>query len=139
MKVLLDTNVILDYILSREPYVKNIVRLFDIICKDEIKGVFTANSVTDIYYIIAKRLGDAAARKALWNLLNILVIIGVDGDDCVLVLDMSIADFEDAVIVVCAPKNNIDYIVSNDKELLDVDSNIAQVISSDNILRLITQ
>ena len=46
------------------------------ICKDEIEAAFTANSVTDIYYIVSKRLGDTAAREALRNLFNIWNAIG---------------------------------------------------------------
>ena len=65
MKILLDTNVILDHILSREPNAKNVEKIFDMICKDEIEAAFTANSVTDIYYIVSKRLGNATAREAL--------------------------------------------------------------------------
>jgi predicted nucleic acid-binding protein len=48
VKILLDTNVILDYILSREPDAKSVGKIFDMICKDEIEAAFTANSVTDI-------------------------------------------------------------------------------------------
>ena len=138
MKVLLDTNVILDHILSREPYAKNVGKIFDMICKDEIEAVFTANSVTDIYYIVSKRLGDTTAREALRNLFNVLVIVSIDGNDCISALNLPMTDFEDAVVVICANKDNIDYIVSNDKEFLQVDSNIARVVPSDDLLKLIS-
>ena len=96
MKILLDTNVVLDYILSREPHVESVGTIFDLICRDEIEAAFTANSVTDIYYIISKRLGDAVAREALRNLFNILVIISVDGSDCISALNLPMPDFEDS-------------------------------------------
>ena len=136
MKILLDTNVILDYILSRNPYAKHVAKIFDMICKNEIEAAFTANSVTDIYYIVSKRLGDTAAREALRNLFNVLVIVGIDGNDCISALNLRIADFEDAVVAVCASKDNIANIVSNDKEFLQVDSNIARVVPSDDLLKL---
>jgi len=136
VKILLDTNVILDYILSRNPYAKNVAKIFDMICKNEIEAAFTANSVTDIYYIVSKRLGDTAAREALRNLFNVLVIVGIDGNDCISALNLRIADFEDAVVAVCASKDNIANIVSNDKEFLQVDSNIARVVPSDDLLKL---
>ena len=139
MKILLDTNVILDHILSRDPYAKNVAKIFDMICKDEIEAAFTANSVTDIYYIVSKRLGDTAAREALRNLFNVLAIISIDGNDCVSALNLRIADFEDAVVAICAGKDNIDYIVSNDKEFLQVDSNIARVVPSGDILKIISR
>jgi predicted nucleic acid-binding protein len=138
VKILLDTNVILDHILYREPYAKNVGKIFDMICKDEIEAAFTANSATDIYYIVSKRLGDTIAREALRNLFNVLVIVGIDGDDCISALNLPMIDFEDAVVAVCANKDNIDYIVSNDKEFLQVDSNIARVVLSDDFLKLIS-
>ena len=137
MKVLLDTNIILDYILSREPYATNAGEIFDRICKDEIEAAITANSVTDIYYIVSKRLGDTTAREALWNLFNVLIVVSIDGDDCVSALNLPMIDYEDAVLTVCASKANIDYIVSNDKEFLQADTNIARVVQSDDLLKLI--
>jgi predicted nucleic acid-binding protein len=138
VRILLDTNVILDHILSREPNAKNVEKIFDMICKDEIEAAFTANSVTDIYYIVSKRLGDVTARETLWNLFNVLVIIGIDGNDCVSALNLPITDFEDAVVVVCAGKDNFDYIVTNDREFLQTDSNIARVVSPDDLLNMIS-
>jgi len=138
MKILLDTNVILDHICSREPYAKSVGKIFDMICSDEIEAAFTAKSVTDIYYIVSKRLGDTAAREALRNLFDILLIIGIDGDDCVTALNLPMIDFEDAVITVCAEKDSIDYIISNDKEFLQEKSITSRVVSSDDILKLIS-
>jgi len=138
VKVLLDTNVILDHILSREPYAKNVAKIFDMICEDKVEAVFTTNSVTDIYYIVSKRLGDTTAREALRNLFNVLVIVSIAGDDCISALNLPMTDFEDAVVAVCANKGSIDYIVSNDEEFLQVDSNIARVIPSDDLLELIS-
>ena len=138
MKVLFDTNVILDHILSREPYKKNIVKIFDMICNDELEAFFTANSVTDIYYIISKRLGVTTAREALRILFSIFIIVSVNGDDCISALDLPMNDFEDAVVAVCAHKDSIDYIVSNDKEFLQEDTNIARVVTSDALLDLLS-
>ena len=136
MIILLDTNVILDHILSREPYAESVGKIFNMIGREEIEAAVTVNSITDIYFIVSKRLGDTSARKALRDLFNILVIISVDGDDCISALNLSMSDFEDAVVVVCADKDDIDYIVSNDKLFLQVDSALAQVISPDNFLSL---
>jgi predicted nucleic acid-binding protein len=83
-------------------------------------------------------LGDIAAREALRNLFNVLVITSIDGNDCISALNLPMTDFEDAVIAVCAGKDNIDYIVSNDKEFLQVDSNIARVVPPGDLLKMIS-
>ena len=66
--------------------------------------------------------------------MQILEIIAVDGDDCANALILPITDFEDALVTVCAKKENIDYIVSNDNVYLQVDPQIAKVISSQGFL-----
>ena len=129
MKALIDTNVILDFFLSREPHTANANRLFEMIYKDEIAGFATANSITDVYYVTTKKLGENAAREAIRELIKILGIIAVDGNDCTNALSLPIADFEDALVTACAGKEDIDCIVSNDKEFTQIDSALATVVS----------
>ena len=136
MKILLDTNIILDIFLSREPNVKSAEKIFKLIYQDKAEGYVTANSIADIYYITVKRLGDKPTREALRNLFNLLEIINIDGGDCMRALNFIIPDFEDALIAVCADKVDIDYIITNDKEFLRVDSELASVINSEDFLRL---
>jgi len=134
MRILLDTNVILDVILSREPYLNSSAAIFTLACQEKVEAFVTASSVTDIYYIVNKRLGDTTAREALRNLLNIFSIVCVDGNDCLCALDLPIADFEDALITVCAVKDYIDYIISNDREFLHITPLPVGILSTDDFL-----
>jgi len=118
MKIVIDTNVILDFFLSRQPYAPNAKLLFTMVYKGQINAYVTANSVTDIYYISTKKLGKFSARKVVKNLLKVVDVISVDGDDCISALDFPIQDFEDSLIVTCAIKEKINYIVTNDKDFL---------------------
>lgn len=135
MKVLVDTNVILDFFLSREPHVAEARKLFEMVYREEIEAFTTASSITDIYYITAKRLGDNSAREAVRQLLNILGVVAVDGNDCANALELPIADFEDALVTVCASKEDIDYIITNDREFSQVDSKLATVVSSHDFIK----
>ena len=137
MKILVDTNVILDFFLSREPQKEAVIELFEQIYQERIKAFTTTNSVTDIYYITAKRLGDKQAREVIYNLLNILGIISVDSYDCVNALDLPITDYEDALIVTCASKTDVEYIISNDKGFLCVETPLASVITAENFLKML--
>jgi len=118
MKILVDTNVILDSLAAREPYTKNADVIFDLIAKNHVEGYLSTSSVTDIYYILRKVLGDTASRKEIRKILYILQAIEVTKSDCQTALDSPISDFEDALIIVCADKVNLDYIVTRDDELL---------------------
>ena len=136
MKIIVDTNVILDFLLSREPHVADTRDLFKMIAQEKVEAFITASSVTDIYYVIAKRLGDATARESIRHLLNILGIITVDGNDCSDAFDLPIVDFEDALVTVCANREDVNYIVSNDKEFLKVDASLIAVVSARSFLEL---
>ena len=136
MKIIVDTNVILDFLLSREPHAADARDLFKMISQEKVEAFITASSITDIYYIIAKRLGDATARESIRHLLNILGIIAVDGNDCSDALDLPIADFEDALVTACANREDVNYIVSNDKEFLKVDAGLIAVASTRSFLEL---
>ena len=136
MKVLIDTNVILDFFLARAPLYEAAKDIFKLISQDEISAFATASSITDIYYIAAKRLGDHAAREILRNLFSLLVIITVDGDDCAQALDLPVRDFEDALVTTCASKIDIDYIITNDAYFLKIDTSLAHVVTPADFLEL---
>jgi len=138
MKIMIDTNVILDFFLSRQPGIDSARQIFEMIYQEKIEGFTTANSITDIYYITAKKLDGVIAREAIKHLLKMLKIVAVDGTDCANALNLPVADFEDALVTVCAKKEGVDYIVTNDNAYLQIDSHIAKVVSSQSFIELIT-
>jgi len=139
MKIVIDTNVILDFFLSRQPGVDAARQIFTLVHEEKIEAFATASSITDIYYITAKRLGNVVARKSVRQLLQILKIIAVDGNDCTSALLLPITDFEDALVAVCAKKEAVDYIVTNDNEYLQVDSKIGNIVSSQRFLDMVNK
>lgn len=58
MRVLLDTNIILDFFLEREPFFYDASRLFEAIADNQLEGFVTASSVTDIFYICKRQTQD---------------------------------------------------------------------------------
>jgi predicted nucleic acid-binding protein len=59
MRVLVDTNIVLDFLQEREPCLENAVRLFEGIDAGEIEGFIAATTITNIYYIIRRVAGGA--------------------------------------------------------------------------------
>ena len=137
MRVLLDTNVILDYILSRPAGGTNAKKVFRLILDGNLTGCMTANTVTDIFYIIKKSLGDKKAREILLYLLKALFVIEVDGNDCLDALNTEIPDFEDAIVIICAEKEIVDYIVTNDTKFQKIALADVKIISPENLLKII--
>jgi len=130
MKVLIDTNVILDFFLSREPHFAEAKQVFEMIRNEEIEAFTTAGSITDIYYVVAKRQGNNFAGDAIMRLLGVIGIITVSGEDCVEALDLPLDDFEDSLVTVCADKEKVNIIISNDKKFIQTNPNLAVVISA---------
>lgn len=118
IKILLDTNVILDALATRKPFNKAAETLFLLAADNKVRGFITANCVTDVYYVLRKNMPELTAREALRNLFYLFAIIDVKGADCEAALDSEIDDFEDALMAVCSHKTKIDYIVTRDEAFL---------------------
>ena len=65
MKVLIDTNVVLDFLLEREPFVEAAADLFEKIDNGQVKVFIAATTITNIYYILRKASGSTIAIDAI--------------------------------------------------------------------------
>ena len=121
MRVVFDTNVILDAVLERADY-KSAKALVLAAAADQIDGVITANSITDIYYIARKFIGDQGARQMVANVLTVFDIAEVNGEICAMALNVPMSDYEDAVLAVCAKEEGSDYIATSDKKFIETEN-----------------
>lgn len=53
MKLLIDTNIVLDILLKREPFCQNAVKVLNLAQYDDVQEYVPASAITDIYYISA--------------------------------------------------------------------------------------
>jgi len=136
MIVLLDTNIILDALQERHPFDAAAKEILLRAQNGEIKCCFTANAVTDIFYLYSKARDLTAARSALNYLLTNYAVISISHEDCANALSLPIDDFEDALVVACAKRAGIDYIVTRDERFLASDSAV-HLISSENFLGML--
>ncbi|GAB4236300.1 MAG: PIN domain-containing protein [Elainellaceae cyanobacterium] len=114
MRVLIDTNVVLDFLQEREPFVENAARLFECIDAGEIEGFIAATTITNIYYIVRRAAGRAVAQDAVTQILSDLNICTVDLEVLEQALALDFEDFEDAVQYACAVAYSADAIVTRD-------------------------
>lgn len=122
MKVLLDTNVVLDAITAREPWKDAAQQIILLVAEEKIEGFITANCLTDIYYIARKSLSDTDAREALRNLFLIFNVVDLCGADCQDALNLEMDDYEDAVASICARKAGVECIITRDEDFLKSNS-----------------
>ena len=113
MNALIDTCIIIDALQSREPFNKDAETIFLSVANRRWVGFLTANSVTDIYFLMHKALHSAAeTRKALGILFSLFEIIDTCGIDCRKALTSGVSDYEDAVMIETAARAEIDCIVT---------------------------
>ena len=125
IKALVDTNVVLDALASREPFKHEAEKIFLLAAEDKFQPLITASSVTDIYYLLRKNLSEEASRNALQNLFQLFGIITISRDDCEAALESALPDYEDALLSVSARKAKLDCIISRDQDFLRQDAGIA--------------
>jgi predicted nucleic acid-binding protein len=114
VRALIDTNVVLDFLQEREPFVENAARLFERIDAGEIEGFIAATTITNIYYIIRRAAGRGVAQDAITQVLLDLNICAVDLEVLEQALALNFEDFEDAVQYACAVVHSVDVIVTRD-------------------------
>jgi predicted nucleic acid-binding protein len=112
MKVLVDTNVVLDVLLDREPFAAPAVELLSRIELGEIEGCLCATSITTIHYLATKTVGARRALLAIRNLMGMFEIAPVNRPVLAAALESPFADFEDAVAHEAARQMSAEAIVT---------------------------
>ena len=118
IKALIDTNVVLDALASREPFRAEAEKIFMLAAEEKFQAFVTASSITDVYYLVRKNTSEALAREALRNLLQVFAVVDIRGKDCERALESVIGDYKDALAAVCASKIAADYIITRDEGFL---------------------
>ncbi len=131
--ILVDTNIVLDYLLKREHYAEA-YKIISFATEDKFKIYLTANSITDIYYILRK-YRNIDRYKILELLLNIFDIISLTQEDIENALKLRFNDFEDAIQYQLASKCNAEYIVTRNVKDFEKDDII--ILDSTDFVKLL--
>jgi len=115
MKVLLDTNVVLDLLLERENF-KQAKQIFEKIEDRKIDGYLCATTITTIHYLVSKTYDKNKANDIIKDLLKLFEIVDVTKSILLKAIENNGKDFEDSVIYSGAEFFDIDVIVTRDKK-----------------------
>lgn len=115
MKVLFDTNVILDLMLDREPFAEVAERLVSSAESGALTGCLGATTITTIHYLAAKVLGSQRSLDEVRKLLVIFEIAPVNRPVLERALDLGFSDFEDAVLHEAARQSGAEAIVTRNR------------------------
>lgn len=120
MKLLIDTNVILDMFFQRNGS-DNSMKLFRKIRDNGDSAYISASSVTDLFYIIRKEVHDMEKTYVIMeNIFKLVSVLSVTEKDIQDAFRLKWKDFEDCVQYMVAKSNSVDYIItSNQKDYVD--------------------
>lgn len=135
MKVLVDTNVVLDLLLDRAPWSSPATQLFSRAETGRLEACLGATTVTTIHYLAAKRVGAGRAAIAVRRLLSLCSVAPVDRAVLEAALSVSFEDFEDAVLHEAARRSGTDAIVT--RNLRDFRRALLPVLSPEECLRIL--
>lgn len=133
MRILFDTNIILDIALKRPPFFTDSSEAFKSVDQQKVFGYISATSVTDIYYVAWKSIGHDTSILFIEDLLDILDVVGIDRSVIKHALQLNFRDFEDAIQSVSAKLNDIDYVIT--RNISDFTKSEVTAITPDAFLK----
>ena len=116
MVVLIDTNILLDVLLERQPYCNEALRVLKLAESGAVKGWIAANSVDNIYYISRRQLSSEQTRQLLKDLLQIFHVVSPAKKDLLWAINSDMADLEDAIQAACAAKAGAKAIITRNEK-----------------------
>lgn len=138
MRILVDTNIIIDALTGREPFREAAEQVFLIAANRAEDMYIAASSVTDIYYLVRKHLHSTEQSKDVMSkLFELFYILDVTSGDCMDALASEIKDYEDAVVACCAYRSQIDYIVT--RNIKDYAASKVRAILPEEFINFIQQ
>lgn len=114
MKLLLDTNILLDAYQAREPFFHDWERLLLARHFGDVELWVSAKSFTDLFYVCTRQLSSHVVQQHIAKSLDLYYFCSVDGSDIRAAVEMDWDDFEDALIARSAEKIKADYIITRD-------------------------
>lgn len=123
-RILVDTNVLLDYLLTREPFYEDAKRIVSACVDGKVKGCIAAHSISNMFFILRKDYDAKERREILCGLCSIFDVEGIDKSKLLTGLqNEDFSDFEDCLQMECAKAFNAEYIVTrnvNDYKMSEI-------------------
>lgn len=113
IRVLLDTDILLDFLTDRQPFSENAEKIFRLCKEKKINAFIAAHSFINIFYILRKEYSNLERRRLLHLIRQYVNVCSIDKEK----IDNSIErkdflDFEDCVQDECAIAINASYIIT---------------------------
>ena len=116
MRVLLDTNIILDYLGANQGFTEDAEKIFDLASKRQDIKLVSSSAITDVLYVLKRAIKDRElVRHKYESFRKKIRILPVTEQDIDKAFERDWKDFEDAVQYTVAEANNVDCIITRNK------------------------
>ena len=114
MKLFVDTNVVLDLLQYREPWIHDTIVLFQMAKEMEVELIVSDLTFINVIYIAGKNFDKKKLHETLVGLKKLVSVVSI-GNACIeQALNEDFVDFEDAVQYFAAKREKADFILSRD-------------------------
>ncbi len=136
-RILIDTDVILDFFFDRKPFSDNAAKVLSLCESREIKGFITSVIISNVYYLLRQTSTHEKVIEKLMQLVTITEILTTDRDAIIKALNSNFKDFEDALQNYSAELNGqIDLIVT--RNIKDFSNSSLGVMTPENYLKTLS-
>jgi len=136
MKVLLDTNILIDFALMRQPFYGSSERIIALCDNKTIDGYVAAHTIVNMLYILRKDYSISERRSILKEFCEILTVIGIEKKNLINALNNdAFTDVEDCLQFECAKSCGADYIVT--RNIKDFTESTIPVLEPYEFLKLL--
>lgn len=135
MRIIIDTNVIIDIFSKREPWFQDSYAALHKILQDENSiCMLSASAVTDIFYLLRKAIEKEKTKLVIEQLSRMARIVDVQDTDIQRALNSPLSDFEDAVVDAVAYRHEADFILT--RNVKDFENSSISAITPPDFLKL---
>lgn len=136
VKILLDTNIILDVALERQPFFDESEQVLSFVEQGDVEGYISGSTFSDLYYIIRKAKGRGPTLEFLRYISTFCQVATVDNSVISMALTSTFKDFEDAIQYSSAIVNQIDAIVTRNPR--DFPVTAPRIVTPDRLIQELT-
>ena len=112
MKLLINTNVVLDVLQNREPHVRDSSVIWKLCETEKAKGYILVLTFANLVYVMRKELNPEKIERILQDMSLIFEFVDFSSSDLSRAAELCWDDFEDAVQSVTAERLHADYIIT---------------------------
>ena len=112
MKIFLDSDVILDYLTAREPFLNEIKIIIDCGIKKKLKLFTSSLIIANVHYFISKTENSKQAIIKIDKLTKFIKILNVGESEILESIKSKFQDYEDSIQNCCASNSGMDLIVT---------------------------